>query len=161
MPIIPDQRDPDGKTSWALNVDIHASRQTIWRVLARPEFWRRAWGKELKIRLAQGELMLDETREIMPVSVAVFAQIVPFDRFDLYWFLGRENAALPEEINAANGIHLRLVIEPEAPGVQRVSVRIIDRGKYPARGGWVARSRKVWLRVLGVMREYSERTTVM
>jgi hypothetical protein len=161
MAIVPDQHDPDGKSSWALDVEIHASRQTIWRVLGRQEFWRRAWGKSLQIRLAQGELMLDETGEIMPVSVGVFAQLVPFDRFDMFWFLGREGAQLPEEVNSSNGIHLRLAITPEAPGVNRVSVVVLDRGKYPARGGWAAKSRKVWLRVLGLLREFSERTTTM
>ena len=149
------------QTGWQLTAEVRASRETIWKQLKSEDFWRRAWGEPCRVVFQAGQLFVDDTKAVMPVSVAVFVGIVPFRQFDLLWYLHRSIARLPSTINEANGVHLRLSIEQKAPGVQMVTVSIIDRSGYPPRGRWFSASKKRWSAFLQALRETSERYTSM
>lgn len=131
--------------TWSLSEEFRCRRETIWQILEERATWTELWGPS-DVELRVGGRFVDHTEEIQPSSFGEFVQVIPFRRFDMYWYLSRSRTmTLPETLGPENSIRLSLVIEETAPSVQLVTVRAEWReDTYPPRGKWVGLAKGKW-----------------
>jgi hypothetical protein len=131
--------------TWSLSEEYRCRRETIWLILEARQLWSDLWGP-CDVDLRPGGRFLDHSEDILPSSFGEFVQVIPYRRFDLYWYLNRSRTmTLPDALGPENSIRLSLTIEETAPSVQMVTVRAEWKEEtYPPRGKWVGLAKAKW-----------------
>jgi hypothetical protein len=153
--------EPEKQQEWELSVEARCRRETVWQALQIPGAWQLMWG-DCDVDMRLGGAFVDKTGEIMPNSRGEFVRVIPYRRFDLYWFMARAKTAVPEQFSRDNSVLLTFSVEELAPSVQQITVRARwAPDTYPPRGKWVGLARGKWEAFLKKLAATSKKMTAV